>query len=177
MSKFDYKKAEADLYDSGARHPDEIYEYKSEKAIRGYMKENGLNPDKYYRPDGKSKRSSSGSHSGSGSEGCYLTSACVTARGLSDQCEELQTLRSFRDGYLSEQPGGPAEIEQYYAMAPRIVEAINQLPDALEIWNRIFEELVKPCVQMIHANQNAQAHQLYKSYATELAQSYLGTDG
>ena len=42
MAKFDYKKAEADLYDSGARHPDEIYEYKSEKAIRGYMKENGL---------------------------------------------------------------------------------------------------------------------------------------
>lgn len=26
MAKFDYKKAEADLYDVGARHPDEIYE-------------------------------------------------------------------------------------------------------------------------------------------------------
>ena len=45
MAKFDYKKAEADLYDVGARHPDEIYEYKSKKAIRGYMKENGLNPE------------------------------------------------------------------------------------------------------------------------------------
>ena len=65
----------------------------------------------------------------------------------------------------------------YYAMAPGIVTAINQLPDALEIWDRIFEELVKPCVQMIHANQNAQAHQLDESYATELAQSYLETDG
>ena len=91
MAKFDYKKAEADLHDSGARHPDEIYEYKSEKAIRGYMKENGLNPDKYYKPNGKSNRSKSGSTSDSGSEGCYLTSACVTARGLPDQCEELQT--------------------------------------------------------------------------------------
>lgn len=177
MAKFDYKKAEADLYDSGARHPDEIYEYKSEKAIRGYMKENGLKPDKYYKPDGKISRSKSGSGSGSGSEGCYLTSACVTARGLSDQCEELQTLRSFRDGYLSEQPGGPAEIAQYYATAPKIVEAINQLPDAMEIWNRIFEELVKPCVRMIHANQNPKAHQLYKSYALQLAHSYLTTGG
>ena len=62
-------------------------------------------------------------------------------------------------------------------MAPGIVTAINQLPDALEIWDRIFEELVKPCVRMIYANQNAQAHQLDKSYATELAQSYLETDG
>ena len=177
MAKFDYKKAEADLYDSGARHPDEIYEYKSEKAIRGYMKENGLNPDKYYKPDGKSKRSSSGSHSNSGSEGCYLTSACVAARGLPDHCLELQTLRSFRDGYLSQQPEGAEEIAQYYATAPNIVEAINQLPDALEIWNRIFEELVKPSVRMIHANQNAKAHQLYKSYALQLAHSYLTTGG
>ena len=61
--------------------------------------------------------------------------------------------------------------------APRIVETINLLPDAMEIWNRIYEELVKPCVQMIYANKNAEAHQLYKSYATKLAHSYLETDG
>lgn len=177
MPKFDYKKAETDLFDSGAHHPDEIYEYKSEKAIRGYMKENGLNPDKYYKPDGKSRHSKSGSTSSSGSEGCYLTSACVAARGLPDHCEELQTLRSFRDGYLSQQPGGRAEIAQYYATAPKIVEAINQLPNAMETWNRIYEEIVEPCVQMINANQNAQAHQLYKSYATKLAHSYLVHEG
>lgn len=34
MSKFDYKKAEADLYDSGARHPDEIYEYMEDDRIK-----------------------------------------------------------------------------------------------------------------------------------------------
>ena len=62
MAKFDYKKAEADLYDVGAHHPDEIYDYKSEKAIRGYMKENGLNPDKYYKPDGKNSHSKPGSN-------------------------------------------------------------------------------------------------------------------
>ena len=173
MAKFDYKKAEADLYDVGARHPDEIYDYKSEKSVRSFMKENGLNPDKYYKPDGKSSHSKSGSGSGSGTEGCYLTSACVAARGLPDHCEELQTLRSFRDGYLTEQPGGREEIAQYYATAPKIVETINQLPNAMDIWNRIYEELVKPCVQMIHANQYPQAHQLYKSYASNLSLLYL----
>ena len=65
----------------------------------------------------------------------------------------------------------------YYAMAPGIVTAINQLPDALEIWDRIFEELVKPCVRMIHENRNVQAYQLYKSYAVQLAHSYLTTGG
>ena len=42
MSKFNYKKAEADLYDVGAHYPDEIYDYKSEKSFRSFMKENGL---------------------------------------------------------------------------------------------------------------------------------------
>ena len=65
------------LYDVGARHPDEIYNYKSEKSFRSFMKENGLNPDKYNKPDGKGSHVKSGSASGSGSEGCYLTSACV----------------------------------------------------------------------------------------------------
>ena len=64
-----------------------------------------------------------------------------------------------------------------YATAPKIVEAINQLPDAMEIWNRIYEELVKPCIRMIHENRNVQAYQLYKSYAVQLAHSYLTTGG
>ena len=114
MSKFNYKKAEADLYDVGAHHPDEIYDYKSEKSFRSFMKENGLNPDKYYKTDGKSGSSHTG-HSGhgssSGTDGCYLTSACVMAKGLPDHCEELETLRVFRDEYLAGQPGGRAEIE------------------------------------------------------------------
>ena len=168
MAKFDYKKAEADLYDSGARHPDEIYEYKSEKAIRGYMKENGLNPDKYYKPDGKSKRPGSGSHSNSGSEGCYLTSACVAAKGLPDNCEQLQTLRAFRDRYLASQPGGREEIDRYYALAPGIVDSINQRADAASVWNRIYGEMIAPCVEMIRAGQNEQAHQLYKAYSLRL---------
>lgn len=47
LDGFDYRKAEADLDNVGDCHPDEIYSYHSEKAVRGYMKEHGLNPDKY----------------------------------------------------------------------------------------------------------------------------------
>lgn len=165
MAKFDYKKAEADLQDVGARHADEIYSYKSEKAIRGYMKENGLNPDKYYKPDHKSGGSCSGHGSSSGTDGCYLTSACVAAQHMPDDCEELQILRSFRDHYLAKQPGGMEEIEQYYEIAPRIVASINQRADAATIWNCVYEELIAPCVGMIHAGQNEDAHRLYIAYS------------
>lgn len=53
---------------------------------------------------------------------------------MPDDCEELQILRSFRDHYLANQPGGMEEIEQYYAIAPRIVASIHQRVDAAFIW-------------------------------------------
>ena len=168
MDNFDYRKAEADLYDVGACHPEDVYEYRSEKALRGYMREHGLNPDKYIKSGGNSGSNSSSSSSG----GCYLTTACVVARGLPDQCSELQTLRAFRDGYLTKQPGGLMEIDRYYQMAPGIVAAINQRADSLAIWSRVYDELVAPCVELIHDGQNATAHKLYREYAIKLGTEY-----
>lgn len=165
----DYKKAEADLDGIGARHPDEIYSYHSEKAVRGYMKEHGLNPDKYYKPDGKNNSSGS---KGNDNGGCYLTTACVAALGLSDTCAELQMLRAFRDGVLARQPGGQQEIARYYQMAPGIVVAINQQEDAAQIWDRVYEELVEPCVRMIYEGKDEEAYRLYKAYSIGLGEEY-----
>lgn len=92
--KFNYGKAEADLYDAGCPDSEEIYGYRSEKAIESFMRENGLDPEKYYDNTEDSKSSSSNNNS----SGCYLTSACVNAKGLPDDCEELTVLRNFRDG-------------------------------------------------------------------------------
>ena len=44
--------------------------------------------------------------------GCYLTEAAVT-QGIVDDCDELMTLRKFRDSYLALQDGGQEEIESY----------------------------------------------------------------
>ena len=63
----------------------------------------------------------------------------------------------------------------YYAMAPGIVTAINQLTNAAEIWNTINEELVEPCVQMIHTHQYEDAYHLYKTYSLKLSKLYLGS--
>ncbi len=166
-SKYNYSKAEADLYDVGCPHPDEIYEYRSEKSFRSHMKEHGLNPDKYMKSDNKKKSSGSGN-----SSGCYLTTACVVSRGLPDDCEELQTLRAFRDSYLAVLPNGQAEIEQYYQMAPGIVATIDKQNNREEIWNQVYTDLVEPCVHMIHAQENEPAHQLYKAYSLELSKKY-----
>lgn len=190
MAKFDYSKAHEDLWESGCSFADEVFDYTSEKGFDGFKRENGLDPDKYHL-DGHSGSGSGfgGGYSGGGSfmddiangfvdglfggsggssDGCYLTTACVEARNLPDDCEELQTLRMFRDTYLSNREGGKEDIQEYYAMAPQVVERINHRSDAKEIWNRVYENLVVPCVRMIKDGMMEETYRLYKRYALDL---------
>lgn len=107
------------------------------------------------------------------SGGCFLTSACTEARGLPDDCEELTTLRAFRDGYMKSLPHGQADICEYYHIAPAIVDKIQSLPNAKEIFDSIYTELVLPCVELIHAGKNEEAYTKYYNYAKCLQKEFL----
>lgn len=107
------------------------------------------------------------------SGGCFLTSACTEARGLPDDCEELTTLRAFRDGYMASLPHGQADICEYYHIAPAIVDKIHALPNANEIFDRIYRELVLPCVELIRTGDNKTAYCEYRGYVKQLQQQYL----
>ena len=109
--------------------------------------------------------------------GCYLTTACMKARGLGDKCYELETLRSFRDGWMSKQADGLKLIKEYYAIAPRIVDSINSLPNAIEIWNNLYSTIAE-CVCLIGNGKNdekylIEAFEKYKSMTLQLKQKYL----
>lgn len=104
----------------------------------------------------------------SSSDGCYLTSACVEAMGLPDDCYELTVLRGFRDSYLKSIPGGKEEICEYYHVAPAIVAAIDRKNDRLDILRRIYQNMVLPCVRMIEEKQFEQAHALYREQTVRL---------
>lgn len=107
------------------------------------------------------------------SSGCFLTSACTEARGLPDDCEELTTLRAFRDSYMKFLPNGQADICEYYHIAPAIVEKIRLLPNSMEIFDRIYTELVLPCVELIHADKKEDAYIKYRCYVKLLQTQYL----
>lgn len=107
------------------------------------------------------------------SGGCFLTSACTEARGLPDDCAELTVLRAFRDGYMKSLPQGQADICEYYHIAPAIVAKIQALPNAKDIFDQIYTELVLPCVDMICANKNEEAYCTYRSYVKQLQQQFL----
>lgn len=108
----------------------------------------------------------------SSSSGCFLTSACVEAKGLPDDCRELTVLRSFRDTYLKEH--SCQDICEYYRVAPTIVEKIKQCPNAMDIFEKIYSELVIPCVSLIDNGNNEEAYHKYKDYVQKLQLEYCG---
>ena len=163
MGKFDYDKAEADLYDSGCRHSEEIYGYKEGRSRDGFLREHGLDPKKY---------ESGGSGSSSGDEGCFLTTACIKAKGLPDDCAELNAMRRYRDTYVRGRAGGNDDIAVYYDKAPGIVAAINRLPDADSVWKELYDSLVVNCLRLIENGSNEEAYELYKTYTLELYSKY-----
>ncbi len=111
-------------------------------------------------------------YKGNDTSGCFLTSACVEAMGLADNCHELTVLRAFRDGYLISQPEGKDEICEYYHIAPQIVEKINSMPEANKIWIRIYRELIVPCVNWIEDGENEFAHAAYRDAVQQLKRQY-----
>lgn len=162
--RFDYENAKRDIFDAGG-DPDYLSHRDPAKRDQ-FMKEMGMDPKKY----GSRWEQSRENGRGSSDEGCFLTSACAAARGLPDDCEELTLLRRYRDTYLKHRKGGEREILEYYSLAPQIVRRINEKENAGEIWSRVYEEMVLPCVRMIRQNRMEEAYFHYKACTRKLAE-------
>lgn len=94
--------------------------------------------------------------------GCFLTTACVDAMGMSDDCWVLETARKFRDTYMTETPEKALEIKEYYEIAPKVVEQISKRTDATKVWKRFFWGDIIPFVFEIQENNLEKAHELYR---------------
>ena len=171
MPSFDYENAELDILENGG---DPDYLNYSDPAKRDrYLRQMGLDPENYKGDMSFGRKKKPGSpKKEKNDDACFLTSACIKARGLPDDCEELTVLRRYRDGYLKNRPNGPEEIRRYYAIAPAVVSRIDQKENAGEIWNRVYEEMVLPCVRLIQEGKNEAAYRLYRSYTEALERAY-----
>lgn len=154
----------------------DFYKYDNSFFNGGYycmLKKDHVNEDTYYKycrnydyrdcPIYKSKNSPGG---------CYLTSACVSAKGLPDDCMELETLRSFRDNWLKEQSCGECLIKRYYEIAPQIVAAIDAKEDCKEIYEDLYKNMVEPCVAFIQNKEYEKALKLYQDTTEILEKKY-----
>lgn len=117
---------------------------------RDYVRLNASAPQSCY----EDRSSSSGS-------GCFLTTACVEYKGLADDCEELTKLRAFRDNYLKTTEEGKAVVEEYYRVAPQIVEKVNASEKKAEIYDYIYKE-IHTCIACIEKGDNDGAVNVYR---------------
>ena len=94
--------------------------------------------------------------------GCFITEATMAGLGVQDDnAEPLKVLRFFRDQVLSKTPQGQAMIQEYEAIAPLVVEAVQSRPDAMEIFKQLYEQFIAPAVEAIKAQDFPGALQIY----------------
>lgn len=104
---------------------------------------------------------------------CYLTTACVTHKGLADDCEELTVLRHFRDTYLINKSNGKDLIAMYYNKAPYILANIHKKKKEEE--DMILESIyviVRECVDAILNGDNEFAFRTYCDMVVKLDSEY-----
>lgn len=99
---------------------------------------------------------------------CFLTSTCVYHKGLADDCYELQTLRTFRDQYMSNTQYGAQLITEYYTLGPKTVAAIQAHPQREYIYNFMYTHLVQKAIQLIENNEKELAMEYYKAFTEQL---------
>lgn len=103
---------------------------------------------------------------------CFISTAVCGALGKPDDCEELKTLRWYRDHVLIGLPGGPQAIRVYECIAPDVVVAIEGRTDAKLRYAHIYQTLVAPALVAIRSGQYQDAFRLYRERTLELAQSF-----
>lgn len=103
---------------------------------------------------------------------CFLTTATCASLGLDEDCADLRDMRRFRDQVLARMPGGPAEIEAYYRIAPRLVAAIDASADPLRTYRALYAGWIAPAVAAIRAGANHQAYARYRRMIEMLMARY-----
>lgn len=104
---------------------------------------------------------------------CFISTACVKAKGLPDDCEELKTLRNFRDTELISTAEGKALVDRYYEIAPKILWKIDQEDNSAAIYHNLYYNLVLKSVELINARKMEEAKNNYMTIVEKLEQKYL----
>lgn len=108
---------------------------------------------------------------GSSSE-CFITTAVCLSLGKDDDCYELMQFRRFRDNWLRNEKDGNALIEEYYAIAPSIVETINNRENSSEIYSMIQEKYLSKCLSLIEVSKYSECKENYINMVNDLKKVY-----
>ena len=113
--------------------------------------------------------------------GCFITTAVCKYLGKNDNCEELTTLRKFRDEYMLSTEEGKKLVSQYYVEAPDIVTALEKLPTYYKAGTyRTLNNYITWAITHINLGNNEAAQNVYVTmfeFAKDLVKSHFKTSG
>lgn len=104
---------------------------------------------------------------------CYVTTAVCLNLNKGEDCEELQLIRDFRDGYLSSTKEGRALIDEYYDIAPTLVKRIAKDVTAQEKYVWLWNTYLAPCVEYIKSGQQEDCKKTYCDMMEVLRKEYM----
>ena len=104
---------------------------------------------------------------------CYITTAVCESLGKGDNCYELNLLRNYRDNYLVNTSMGKELVDEYYDIAPTIVNRINKRDDAAKVYESIWNQYLSSCVSLIEEDKLDECCEKYTEMVYSLKDCYL----
>jgi len=103
---------------------------------------------------------------------CYLTTAMCNILGYEDDCEVLETLRSFRDNYMKKKPECLPLLEDYSTVGPIIASKLDTDEDRVLKANIMLYFFIEPAINCIKNNDYDSAIEIYKNMTINLMETY-----
>ena len=106
------------------------------------------------------------------SSNCFITTAVCGSLNKPDDCDELMTMRWYRDKLKAEDPVMAELIKEYYRVAPLVVKKIDETSEAPMVYRQLWDNSVSKIYQDIKAKEYYQAKLQYMSMLEELCMRY-----
>ena len=104
--------------------------------------------------------------------GCYLTTVMCEALNKEDDCEELETLRGFRDNYMKKDSQYDGLLKDYDKIGPMVSEKIRTDRNRLQIAIIMKFAYIDRAIELINKEQYDDAIKVYMRMTLDLLDNY-----
>lgn len=104
---------------------------------------------------------------------CYITTAVCRSRKMGTECRELRLIKKFRDEYLMKNAEGQKLVAEYYDIAPTILKRIDHSENADQVYENLWINYLKPCVNRIDEGKNQECLEIYSDMVKCLRNNYI----
>lgn len=119
--------------------------------------------------------SSYSSRSSSSDSWCFITTATCLALQKPDDCDELMLIRKYRDIMKSDDQNFAALVQEYYRIAPVIIQGIDQNTNSEVIYRELYDKYISKTYVFLTEGDLSSATSTYISMVFQLCTDYKVT--